>query len=185
MKTYPARPRLFVSKCLGFAACRWNGVAISDPFVESLKPHIECVTACPEVEVGLGVPRDPIRIVSRSGKKRLVQPASGKDVSAAMKSFAKRFLKSVGEIDGFILKDRSPSCGICNVRVYACLESSVSIARTDGFFGREVLARFGDLPVETEKRLSNRKIRERFLALIFASAMARASRSITDSGKGK
>ncbi|MDD5136876.1 MAG: DUF523 domain-containing protein, partial [Candidatus Omnitrophica bacterium] len=165
-----AKPRVFASRCLGFAVCRWNGLTIRDDFVEELKPHVEYVTACPEVEVGLGVPRDPIRIVAKGAALRLVQPASGKDVSAAMTDFAKRFLGSIGDIDGFILKDRSPSCGVDNVKVYPGPGPSASVARAHGFFGDEVMKRFGDLPVETEGRLTNYRIREHFLSRIFAFA---------------
>ena len=113
-----ARPRLCVSKCLGFAACRWNGAAIQDDFVKSLKNYVDFVTVCPEVEIGLGVPRDPIRIVGKPESLRLVQPATGRDVSGKMKAFAKKFLMSLDKVDGFIMKDRSPSCGLGNVKVY-------------------------------------------------------------------
>jgi len=143
-----SKPRIFASKCLGFAACRWNGVAISDPFIESLKERVDFITVCPEVEIGLGVPRDPIKVVSKNGKLRLVQSGSGRDVSGEMKDFTDKFLGSLGEVDGFILKAGSPSCGI------------------GGFFGSGVLARFAHLPVETEERLTNPGIRERFLEKI-------------------
>ncbi|MFA5143614.1 MAG: DUF523 and DUF1722 domain-containing protein [Candidatus Omnitrophota bacterium] len=164
------KPRLFASKCLGFAACRWDGVTIRDAFVESLKPYVEYVTTCPEVEAGLGVPRDPIRIVSQSGEFHLVQPSTGKDMSSEMKSFAGHFLGSLGDIDGFILKDRSPSCGIDSVKVYPKIGPSASVARASGFFGAAVLERFGDMPIETEGRLTNYRIREHFLTRIFTFA---------------
>jgi len=179
MKTGFAKPRLFVSKCLSVAACRWDGVTIQDDFVNSLKSHVDFVTACPEVEIGLGVPRDPIRIVSRSsGELKLVQTKTGKDVSGAMKSFARKFLEKLGEIDGFILKDRSPSCGLDNVKVYGTLESSASIAMTHGFFGAEIPKHFSHLPIETEERLTNHKIREHFLARVFASADLRREKRL-------
>ena len=57
------RPTVIASRCLGFAKCRYNGQTISDDFVRKLEPHVEFVTTCPEVEIGLGVPRNPIRIV--------------------------------------------------------------------------------------------------------------------------
>ena len=87
-----ARPRVGVSKCLGFAACRYNGQMISDEFVRRLTDHVDFVTVCPEMEVGLGCPRDPIRVVMISKQPRLVQPTTGKDISDTMRVFARGFL---------------------------------------------------------------------------------------------
>jgi uncharacterized protein YbbK (DUF523 family) len=169
-----ARPRLCVSKCLGFAACRWNGTAVQDDFVENLKGYVDFVAVCPEAEIGLGVPRAPIRIVRKQGSAvRLVQPATGRDVSGKMKAFAKKFLASLDKVDGFILKNRSPSCGLGNVKVYPSARSSASVARTHGFFGAEVVERFAGLPIETEASLTNCRIRERFLVRIFILAALR------------
>jgi uncharacterized protein YbgA (DUF1722 family)/uncharacterized protein YbbK (DUF523 family) len=86
--------------------------------VEKLKPFVNFVPVCPEVETGLGVPRNPIRIVLAKGKRRLVQPATGLDLTEKMEKFADSFLSSLGEVDGFILKRGSPSSGFKNVKVY-------------------------------------------------------------------
>lgn len=167
------RPRIFSSRCLGFEACRWNGVTIPDRSVESLKPFVDYVTACPEAEIGLGVPRDPIRIVFRDDKYSLVQLNTKKDVTDDMARFASGFLDSLGEVDGFILKDRSPSCGIKDVKVYPDLEPSGVILKTDGFFAREVLKRYPLVAVETESRLTNYNLREHFLTRVFTSSRFR------------
>ena len=76
------KPNVFVSRCLGFGRCRWNGEELSDAFVESLKPFVNIITTCPEYEIGLGVPRDPIRIVLTGGKRRLAQLGTERDVTA-------------------------------------------------------------------------------------------------------
>ena len=70
------KPRLVVSKCIEFDHCRWNGMIISSDVVKLLRPHVEFIPVCPEVEIGLGVPREPIRIALRDGQPRLLQPAS-------------------------------------------------------------------------------------------------------------
>ena len=88
-----SKPRLFSSKCLGFAACRWNGVAIQDELVEKLKPFVEFVTACPEAEIGLGIPRDPIRIVMKGSAKSLVQLNTERDITKDMEKYLSSFLK--------------------------------------------------------------------------------------------
>ena len=101
------KPKLFSSKCLGFAACRWNGETIPDRFIESLKPHVNFITECPESTIGLGVPRDPIRIVLEEDEYKLQQLNTSKDITEKMVKFSKDFASSLEEIDGFILKDRS------------------------------------------------------------------------------
>ena len=61
------KPRIVISKCIGFDACRFNGEIVHDPFVRRLQPHVEFVDICPEVEIGLGTPRDSVRIISKAG----------------------------------------------------------------------------------------------------------------------
>lgn len=168
-----ARPRLFVSKCLGFETCRWNGAMIPDKFVSALAEHVEVVTTCPEVGIELGVPRDPVRIVLENETKKLFQLNTKKDLTDKMTGFVSSFLSEIGEIDGFLLKDRSPSCGLYNVKVYPGLGPSSPIKKSSGFFGEEVLRKFGDLAVETEGRLNNFILREHFLRKLFTLARFR------------
>lgn len=138
-----------------------------------MKPHVEFITTCPEVEIGLGVPRDPIRVVLRSGALHLLQPATKADVTSKMDKFCKAFLSSVEEIDGFILKSRSPSCGIKEVKIYPGMEKSAALRKGSGFFGSAVLERFPSTPIEDEGRLRNFVIREHFLKRIFTLARFR------------
>lgn len=168
------KPRVIVSKCLGFARCRWNGLIISDPFIDRLKPHVEFVTVCPEVEIGLGVPRNPIRVIQRKQALRLVQPATGADVTDIMQRYCNTFLKQAHEIDGFILKSRSPSCGIKEVKIYPNIEKGAAVTKGTGFFGNAVLERFPNRPIEDEGRLRNFTIREHFLKRLFTLARFRS-----------
>jgi uncharacterized protein YbgA (DUF1722 family)/uncharacterized protein YbbK (DUF523 family) len=163
-----------VSKCLEFASCRYNGLRISSPIVKLLKRHVEFVPVCPEVEIGLGVPRDPIRICERDGKRTLVQPATGRDVTDEMQLFIGTFFDSLEGIDGFILKNRSPSCGIRDVKIYSGPEERVHFNRDGGFFGGAVQERFGYLALEDEGRLSNFRIREHFLTRLYTALRFRA-----------
>lgn len=167
------RPRVVVSKCLGFERCRYNGDVISDDFVRELGAHVEFITICPEVEVGLGIPREPIRVVRGAGGLRLIQPATNRDVTDPMNSFCERFLGGLSGIDGFVLKSRSPSCGFKDVKVYGESGMVLSSAERHGFFGGAVVRRFPDKAVEDEGRLRNFLIRERFLCQLFAQARFR------------
>lgn len=169
MRTFE-KPRVVVSRCLEFAPCRYNGQALSDAFVRRLMGHVMFCPVCPEMRIGLGVPRDPIRVVSVGGAARLVQPSTGRDVSAEMRQFSESFLESLGEVDGFLLKSRSPSCGIKDVKIYGAPDSSAPSGKGAGFFGGAVTERFGDLAVEDEGRLNHFVIREHFLTRLFALA---------------
>jgi len=169
------RPRLVFSRCLGFDACRYNGATIIDPVAELLKPHVEAITVCPEVEIGLGVPRPPIRLVEERDRVLLYQPETGRDLTAAMASLSERFLASLGEVDGFLLKYRSPSCGPSQVKIYNSRKPTAGHRKGAGAFASAVLARFGSLAVEDEGRLQNYDIRGHFLTQLFAFARVRAA----------
>lgn len=162
------RPRLGISRCIEFDRCRYNGDMIGSDFVRRLKDHADLVPACPEVEIGLGVPRDPIRIVLRKNEKHLVQTSTGRELTELMTAFSNEYLDSLGTIDGYILKSRSPSCGAFDVRIYPEVQGAPPIDRSSGMFGQRVLERFGDLPVEDEARLRNIKLGEHFLTRAFA-----------------
>jgi len=170
------RPVVVCSACLGFQACRYNAVTIYDPFVEKLKAEAELRPVCPEVEIGLGVPRDPIRVVLVEGRRTLFQPATERDVTPAMQEFARRHLDGLGPVDGFLLKGRSPSCGTRDVKIYHNPRPDAGATRGAGLFGEEVLARFPLHPVEDEGRLKSFAIREHFLISLYLLAELRLLR---------
>ncbi len=163
---YP-RPTVVVSKCLGFAACRYNGQVIPDEFVHKMKQHVDFIPVCPEMETGLGVPRPPVRIVMDGDRKILYQPSTGRELTLEMQDFSARFLESLEQVDGFILKNGSPSCGPRNVKAYVGRENVSRTVKRSGFFGGSVLAAFPDLPAEDEGRLRNFTLREHFLIRLF------------------
>ena len=168
------KPTVFASTCLGFDTCRYNGVTIYDDFVEKLKPHVTFITACPELEAGLGVPRDPVRIVVIHNERRLVQPATQRDVTDTMNQVTGTILDRLPGVDGFILKSRSPSCGIKDTKYFPKMGKSAALGKAAGFFGEAVLARFKKYPVEDEGRIRNFRIREHFLTRLFTLARFRA-----------
>jgi uncharacterized protein YbgA (DUF1722 family)/uncharacterized protein YbbK (DUF523 family) len=175
-------PRVVISKCLGFDRCRYNGEVIPDLFIDKLRDHVEFITICPEVEIGLGTPRAPIRIVEKSGELNLFQPDSGKYFTRPMIDFTDKYLSSLADIDGFILKNRSPSCGPADVKIFHGLEKSAGAYRGSGFFGGEVVNRFSQTAIEDEGRLKNFSIREHFLIKLFTLARFRQTRQKGDMG---
>lgn len=168
------KPNVVISKCITFAPVRYNGLMIASEFVEKLKNYVNFFPVCPEVEIGLGIPREPVRIVLTNGQRRLMQPATGLDFTEKMQSFAKSFLNPLSDVDGFILKRGSPSSGFKNVKVYPGIQKSAPIGKGPGFFGEAVLKKFGNLAIEDELRLINLRIREHFLTKLFALASFRA-----------
>jgi len=150
---------------------------IPSDFVKALKPYVDYIPVCPEMEIGLGAPRETIRMVTANGSIRLMQPATGRDLTEKMNHFARGFLSSLPEVDGFILKFRSPSCGLKDIRVYSGAEKSRAVSKAPGFFGGAVMQSFSHLAVEDEGRLRNFNIREHFLTKLYALAFFRQARS--------
>ena len=85
------KPRVVVSRCLGFDACRWNGEIIGSDAVEKLRDRVEFVTVCPEQDIGLGVPRKPINLVLVDGVVRVTQSETGRDLTEKLKEFSEAF----------------------------------------------------------------------------------------------
>lgn len=169
-----ARPRVLVSRCLGFAACRYNGAMLREPVIERLKAFADLVDVCPEVEIGLGVPRAPIRLVSSLDGVRLVQPETGRDVTNEMDEFSRGFLDDLGPCDGAVLKAGSPSCGLRDVRLYASAERGSAHTRTMGVFGGRISETHPSWAIEDEGRLHSFDLRQHFLSRLFANARLRA-----------
>ncbi len=168
-----ARPRVVVSCCLGFEACRYNGEFLDSPFIARLASHVRFITVCPEVAIGLGTPRDPIHIVRDDEGDRLIQPSTGRDLTRPMQEFSREFLAGVGEVEGFILKARSPSCAITDTKIHRPKEGMALPGRGPGLFARAVLEEFPCAAVENEERLADLQIREHFLTRIFILAAFR------------
>lgn len=176
--TEDVRPLMGVSRCLGFAPCRWDGAIVLSPEVAELAPYVELRPICPEVEMGLGVPRDPIRIVSVQGVRRLVQPATGRDLTEAIESVVRRCAADLAPADGLILKGRSPSCGLYDTRVYASASADEALDETSrGLFAAGMLAHLPHLAVEDEVGLRDPGRRDHFLTRLFALARYRVARA--------
>ena len=165
-------PVVVLSRCLGVEACRYNGKMIREDFIRQLSSYVKFRPVCPELEIGLGVPRDPIRIIDGDGGRTLVQPATGRDLTRSMTTFSQEFLTKLKDVDGFILKSRSPSCGIRDTRIHDADQETVR-ERGAGIFAAAVLEYFPDAAVEDEKRLRNRIRREHFLTRLYALARLR------------
>lgn len=167
-----SKPRIVLSKCIEHEHCRYDGSKISSTFINKLKNHVKFITVCPEVEIGLPIPRQALRIITLDDEsEKMVFSKTGEDVTQKMLDFSHTFLEGLGEVDAFILKSSSPSCGLKGVKLYKNFGKSPALPKkTKGIFAREVLNKFSNIPIEEDGRLRNFNIREHFLTRIFTEA---------------
>ena len=160
--------RLGVSTCLLGENVRYDGGHKLDRFlVNTLGQYVQWVPVCPEVEIGLSIPRESLRLVGDPEAPRLVAPKSGRDYTERMQAWARHRLDGLAAIGlhGFVFKKDSPSSGLFRVRVYD--ENGMPRRVGTGIFPREVMRRFPLLPLEEEGRLHDMRLRENFIGRIF------------------
>lgn len=161
--------RLGVSSCLLGEMVRFNGGHTRDNFlVQTLGTWVEWVSVCPELEMGLGVPRESLRLIGDRRQPRLIAPKSGADHTEGMTEWSHQKLRELAEagLHGFILKRASPSCGLFRVKVYD--ENTVPSKDGRGIFANLLAHAFPMLPLEEEGRLNDPRLRENFIERIFA-----------------
>lgn len=181
-----SKPRIVISKCIEHGHCRYDGSQISSSFVKTLEGYVDLITVCPEVEIGLPIPREAIRIIKTGKDYNLVTSMSGKELSSKMDNFASAFSEDIisKRVHGYILKSRSPSCGIKDVKVYKTTGKAPSLGeKTSGFFGGKILENFEGLAIEDEGRLTNYNIRDHFLTRIYV--LARYDNVIDEQSMGR
>ena len=163
------KPRVGVSSCLLGEAVRFDGGHKRNALLtDILGPLVKWVPVCPEVEMGLGTPRDTMHLEWRDGDLRMVVPKTGRDHTHAMRTYAARRVMELAEQDlsAYVFKANSPSCGLERVLVYTV---EGTIERTGrGLFAQELIRQNPLLPVEEEGRLSDATIRDDFIARVFA-----------------
>jgi uncharacterized protein YbbK (DUF523 family)/uncharacterized protein YbgA (DUF1722 family) len=164
--------RVGISACLLGHEVRFDGGHKRDrSLIDTFSPFVEWVPVCPEVELGMGVPREPVRLEQAADGLHLVAPQSTRDWTLPMRRYAARRVRALKALDlsGYVFKQDSPSCGMERVRVYGRHEDRRSPRREGrGFFAQALIAAHPLLPVEEEGRLRNPWVREGFVARILA-----------------
>lgn len=161
------KPKLIISKCLNSEKCRYDGQGYDDKIISLLREYVDIETVCPENAIGLSTPRDPIRIEKHNDEYKLIQLNSNLDYTHKMCEFAEEFLSGINDADGFILKSKSPSCGIKDVKVYPKSQKCSISKNATGIFSSKVIEKNLNIPIENEGRLRNYNIRNEFLTKIF------------------
>ena len=160
--------RLGISACLLGQNVRYDGGHQLDRFLrDTLGQFVDYVPVCPEVEMGLPIPRETLRLVGDPKGPRLVFSRSGEDVTERMTAWGQKRLFALEKEDlcGFIFKGRSPSSGMERVKLYD--RSGVPAKTGVGLFARMFMDHFPLLPVEEDGRLHDPRLRENFIEAIF------------------
>jgi uncharacterized protein YbbK (DUF523 family) len=161
--------KLGISACLLGKRVRYDGGdKLDSALIDALGGHVEFVPVCPEVGCGLGVPREPMRLIGDPDSPRLVTRETNIDHTGRMTEWS---VKKLDELEreklcGCVFKGRSPSCGMAGVDVYD--EKGRNIGKGRGLFAAAFIKRFPALPVEDEKGLQEDKLLENFIEQIRA-----------------
>jgi uncharacterized protein YbbK (DUF523 family) len=170
--------RIGISSCLLGDEVRFDGGhKRAAALIAALDPDVEWVRVCPEVELGMGVPREPVHLVGTPEGIRMIAVHTRIDHTAAMRDYAARRATQLAaaNLSGYILKARSPSCGLRDVSVHD--DEGRVTATGAGLFAAALRAELPGLPVEDERRLEDPHARAAFLSRVRAYAALGADAS--------
>jgi uncharacterized protein YbbK (DUF523 family) len=136
--------------------------------VDILGPRVEWVRVCPEVEVGMGTPRETLQLVRHGTRVRMMTTRTRVDYTEEMEAWARRRVDALARerLSGYVLKKDSPSCGPEGVALYA--PDGRPEGKGRGLFAQALISRLPQLPVEHEGRLQDPHVREEFIDLVFS-----------------
>ncbi|MFJ2328961.1 MULTISPECIES: DUF523 and DUF1722 domain-containing protein [unclassified Pseudomonas] len=164
-----AKPKIAISACLLGAEVRYNGGHKESRLCSrTLTEHFDFVPVCPEVAIGLGIPREPIRLVGDPEHPEAigtVNPAI--NVTRPLAEYGEKMAAELDDICGYIFMQQSPSCGLERVKVYHANGAPVN-GGGRGIYAQAFCARHPDLPVEEAGRLNDPVLRENFITRVFA-----------------
>lgn len=149
------RLKVGISACLLGEQVRYNGDHKRADHLAALSPYVEWIPVCPEVEIGMGVPREPVQLERVEGALRMMSVQSRVDFTHRMAAWAERRVDELAAtgICGYVLKKDSPSCGVTTVKIYEHGKLVDNHGR--GLFAAILMSRLRGLPVAEEHRLAN------------------------------
>ncbi|KPB85585.1 hypothetical protein AC504_3551 [Pseudomonas syringae pv. maculicola] len=165
------KPKLGISACLMGAEVRFNGGhKESHLCTRVLSKYFDFVQACPEVAIGMGIPREPIRLVGDAENPKALGTVNRElDVTEALANYGIQMAEELGDICGYIFMQKSPSCGLERVKVYRENGAPVD-GGGRGIYAQAFCERHPNLPVEEDGRLNDAVLRENFVTRVFAYA---------------
>ncbi len=161
--------RVGISACLLGQNVRYDGGHKLDRYLrDTVGPFVEWIPVCPEVECGLPIPREAVRLVGDPESPRLLTSRTGKDLTGQMQAWITGRLPELEKEDlcGFVFKSRSPSCGMRDVEIDSGM----------GMFAHAFMDRFPQIPVEDDERLHDAGLRENFNERVFEFHRLRSQR---------
>ena len=161
--------KIGVSSCLLGEKVRWNGDHKQDRYVRDvLGNYFEYVPTCPEVDVGMGIPRETVALYGTLDKPRIIGKKTETDWTDKMNKYTKGRINELIDQDlcGYIFKAKSPSCGIGRVNIYSEFGSS-KVRHGAGVFARAFIKSLPLVPIEDEGRLHDARIKENFIIRVF------------------
>ncbi|MCX2899918.1 YbgA family protein [Pseudomonas mandelii] len=169
MSNSVVKPKIAISACLMGAEVRFNGGHKESRLCSrTLTDYFEFVPVCPEVAIGLGIPRQPIRLVGDPEHPQAVGTVQPElNVTAPLAAYGEKMADELDDICGYIFMQKSPSCGLDRVKVYHANGAPVD-GGGRGIYAQAFCARHPDLPVEEDGRLNDPVLRENFLTRVFA-----------------
>ncbi|MEF9899190.1 MAG: DUF523 and DUF1722 domain-containing protein [Pseudomonas sp.] len=164
------KPKIAVSACLTGAQVRYNGGHKASRLCAVLGEYFELVPVCPEIAIGLGVPRAPIRLVGNSQSPQAVMSHdSALELSGPLQAYGHQMARELTDICGYIFMQKSPSCGLERVKVYRANDKPAHIDGR-GLYAAAFCEQRLDLPVEEDGRLCDPVLRENFITRVYAFA---------------
>ena len=160
--------RIGISSCLLGKRVRFDGGHKKDSYItDILDSYFEFVPVCPEIEVGMPVPRETVRLEGTADSPHMVGSKTGTDWTDRMNRYARQRVRraDLADLSGFVFKSRSPSCGMERVKLY--VKSGTVEGKEVGLFARAVMEHFPHLPLEEEGRLADAALRENFIVRVF------------------
>lgn len=156
-----------ISSCLLGEKVRFDGGHKRDTYIcDILADYVEFLPICPEAEIGMGIPRPPVRLVGDPKAPRMVEIKNpDKEFTEPMLAYSQKTMSRLNEISAYILKSKSPSCGLKRVKVYQGKDKAPLSG--SGLFAGVLQATYPDLPIEEEGRLNDPKLRENFIERLF------------------
>lgn len=160
------KPKIGVSRCLLGDAVRYDGQSKPCAIViDKLTEHFELIPICPEVEAGLNIPRPPVQLTGSIEQPRLIgRDDPSIDVTDLMHDYCQTKIPSFNELSGFILKSRSPSCGLYSTPVF--IDGELATGTSSGVFARALQVAYPDLPMIEETQLEPPNTLDKFIASI-------------------
>ena len=161
------KPRVAISSCLLGEKVRYDGDHKRMPILlDELSAHLEWIPVCPELEVGMGVPRERVQLVvstENDGQRRMVGEETGRDWTVEIAQLAERRAAELAawQLSGYIFKSRSPSCGLQNVKLYE--GDSPPRSHGAGLFAEAIRTRWPRLPMVEETDLTTADTCREFL----------------------